>query len=152
MPSYLKLGFMSIRKYNKLCDNKSHQSNTISSLKLSFKSFFFHNNDTLKFSDHLLFNSKAPNNILPPIFKSWSQFCYNIHHYGTTSSMKGCIFIKNLSGLITFKIFCHCKCHDSWNKMQGQMGEKALKDLRSSKINWLLTDKFIKLLNYYFFI
>ena len=33
---------------------------------------------------------------------------------------------------------------DSWNKMQGQMDEIGLKDLRSSKIKWLLTEKFIK--------
>ena len=33
---------------------------------------------------------------------------------------------------------------DPWNDMQGQMGEIALKDLCSSKIKWLLTDRFIK--------
>ena len=33
---------------------------------------------------------------------------------------------------------------DSWNKIQDQMGEIALKDLRPSKIKWLLTNKFIK--------
>ena len=33
---------------------------------------------------------------------------------------------------------------DSWNEMQNQMGEIALKDLTPSKIKWLLTDKFIK--------
>ena len=34
--------------------------------------------------------------------------------------------------------------NDSWNKMQDQMTEIALKYLRPSKIKWLLTDKFIK--------
>ena len=33
---------------------------------------------------------------------------------------------------------------DSWNKMQDQMCEIALKDLRPRKIKWLLTNKFIK--------
>ena len=33
---------------------------------------------------------------------------------------------------------------DSWNKIQDQMGEIALKDLRPSKIEWLLSNKFIK--------
>ena len=33
---------------------------------------------------------------------------------------------------------------ESWNKMESQMGEIALKDLRPSKIKWFLTDKFIK--------
>ena len=31
-----------------------------------------------------------------------------------------------------------------WNKMQGQMGELALKDFRPSKIKSSLADKFIK--------
>ena len=33
---------------------------------------------------------------------------------------------------------------ESWNKMQDQMGEMALADLRPSKIKWLLMDKFVK--------
>ena len=33
---------------------------------------------------------------------------------------------------------------DSWNNMQDQMGEIALKDLRPNKIKWLLTVKFIE--------
>ena len=33
---------------------------------------------------------------------------------------------------------------DTWNKIQGQMGEIALKDLRPSKIKRLPTIKFIK--------
>ena len=33
---------------------------------------------------------------------------------------------------------------DSWNKMEVQVVEIALKDLRPSKIKWLLTDKFVK--------
>ena len=43
---------------------------------------------------------------------------------------------------------------DSWNKMQGQMSEIALKNIWQSKIKWLLTDKFVKsyLLFFYFFI
>ena len=33
---------------------------------------------------------------------------------------------------------------DSWNKMEVQVVEIALKDLRPSKIKWLLTGKFVK--------
>ena len=33
---------------------------------------------------------------------------------------------------------------DLWNKIQDQMGEIALKDLRPSKTKWLLIDNFIK--------
>ena len=40
----------------------------------------------------------------------------------------------------------------SWNKVQGQMIEIALKDLRPSKIKWILADKFIlKFLMYFLF-
>ena len=47
--------------------------------------FFSQKNNILKFSDktvigNILFISKAMNNMLPPIFKNWFQFCYNIHH------------------------------------------------------------------------
>ena len=72
---------------------KSHQTNIISASKLSFRSFFQKNN-VLKFSDknminNILFISQALNNIIPPIFKNWLQFCYNTHKYCTTSSVKG---------------------------------------------------------------
>ena len=33
---------------------------------------------------------------------------------------------------------------NSWNKTQDQMGELELKDLRPSKIKWLITNKFIE--------
>ena len=33
---------------------------------------------------------------------------------------------------------------DSWNKIHGQMGKIALKDLRPSKIKWLMPDRCIK--------
>ena len=39
--------------------------------------------------DNILFISKALNNMLPP------QFCYNIHHYSTTSSVKGHLHKKS---------------------------------------------------------
>ena len=39
--------------------------------------------------DNVLFNSKALNNTLPPIFQNWFQFAYNIHQYSTIYSMKG---------------------------------------------------------------
>ena len=42
------------------------------------------------------------------------------------------------------KISVNVSAIDSWNKMQDQMSETALKDLRPNEIKWLLTGKFIK--------
>ena len=58
-------------------------------------------NKILKFSDktiigNIIFISKALNNMLPPIFKNWFQFCYNIHHYSTTFSIKDHLHNKSL--------------------------------------------------------
>ena len=60
----------------------------------SHSGLFFQKNNVLKFSDknminNILFISQALNNIIPPIFKNWLQFCYNTHKYCTTSSVKG---------------------------------------------------------------
>ena len=97
---------------------------------------------SLKFSnmtmtDNVLFISKELNNICPPIFKNWFQFCYNIHHY-STSSMKGHLHKKTFNMNYDFgKVSVNVSVVDSWNKIQVQMGEIALKDLRPSKIQWL---------------
>ena len=85
--------------------------------------------------------------MLPPIFKNWFQFCYNIHHYSTTSSMKGHLhkkfFRTNNFGKFSVTVTVICAI-DSWNKRQDHIGEITLNDLGPSKIKWLLTDKFIK--------
>ena len=94
--------------------------------------------------DNILFISKALNKILPPIFKNWFQFCYNIHHYSTTFSIKGHLHKKSFRTNNFGKFSVTVSAIDSWNKIQDQMGEIALKDLRPSKIKWLLTNKFIK--------
>ena len=94
--------------------------------------------------DNILFFSKALNKILPPIFKNWFQFCYNIHHYSTTFSIKGHLLKKSFRTNNFGKFSVTVSAIDSWNKIQDQMGEIALKDLRPSKIKWLLTSKFIK--------
>ena len=94
--------------------------------------------------ENILFICKALNNMLPPIFKTWFQFCYNIHHYSTTSSVKGYLHKKSFRRNNFGKFSVPVSAIDSWNKMQDQMGEIALKDLRPSKIKWLSTDKFIK--------
>ena len=127
---------------------KIHQNNIISALKLSFKSFFSENN-ILKFSgkimiDNILFISKALNNMLPPVFKNWFQFCHNIHHYSTTYSMKGHFHKKCFRVNNSGKFFVMVNAIDSWNKMQDQMGDITLKDLRTSKIILSLTEKFNK--------
>ena len=65
----------------------------------SHSSPFFQKNNILKFSDktidNILFISKAMNDMLPPIFKNWFQFCYNIHYYSTTFSLKGHLHKKS---------------------------------------------------------
>ena len=127
---------------------KSHQNNIISASKFSLKLFFSENN-ILKFSNEtvinsILFISKALNNMLPPILKSWFQFCYNIHHYSTTFSMKGHLRKKSFRTNNFEKFSVTVSTIDSWNKMQDQMGEIALKDFGPSKIKWLHTGKFIK--------
>ena len=127
---------------------KSYQNNIFSASKLSFKSFFQKIN-ILKFSvktmiDNIFFISKALNDMLLPIFKNWFQFCYNIHHYSTTFSIKGHLHKKSFRTNNFGKFSVTVSAIDSWNKIQDQMGEIALKDLRPSKIKWLLTNKFIK--------
>ena len=88
--------------------------------------------------DNILFISKALNNILPPIFKNWFQFCYNIHHYKTTFSIKGHLHKKSLWTNNFGKFSVTVSAIDSWNKIQDQMDEIAPKDLIP------LTNKFIK--------
>ena len=138
---------------------KRHQNNVFSVSKLSFKPFFSKKKNIPKFSgktviDNILFISKAMNNMLPPIFKNWFQFCYNIHHYSTTFSIKGHLHKKSFRTNNFGKFSVTVSAIDSWNKIQDQMGEIALKDLRPSKIKWLLTNKFIKsywLMYFYFY-
>ena len=72
-------------------------------------SLFSQKNNILKFSDktmidNILFISKALNNILPPIFKNWFQFWFNIHQCSTTFSIKGHLH-KKFSGQIILENF-----------------------------------------------
>ena len=58
--------------------------------------------------------------------------------------MKG-YFHKNSFKTNNFETFSiTVRATDLWNKVQDQMGEAALEDLRPSKIKWLLTTKLIK--------
>ena len=93
--------------------------------------------------ENFIFIKKALNNMLPPIFKNWFQF-YNIHHCSKTSSIKGHLHKKSFSTNNFGKFSVTLSVIDSWNKIQDQMGEIALKDLRPSKIKWLFANKFIK--------
>ena len=94
--------------------------------------------------DNILFIRKALNNMLPPIFKYWFQFCCNIYQYSTTSSIKSHLHKKSFRTNNFGKFSVTVSAIDAWIKIQDQMGEIALKDLRPSKIKWLLTNKFIK--------
>ena len=76
-----------------LIPQKSHQNNIISASKLPFKNFTYMKNNILQLSDKTMidsvsFISKAVNNMLSHILKDRCKFCYNIHHYSTSSSEK----------------------------------------------------------------
>ena len=78
------------------------------------------------------------------MLKNWFKFCYDIHHYSTTSSMKVHLHKKPFRTNNFGKFSVTESANDLWNKTQGQMGEIGIEDLRPSKIKCLLTDKFIK--------
>ena len=42
--------------------------------------------------ENILFKNKLFNNLLPPIFKSWFTFCFDVHSYQTVSSTSDKIF------------------------------------------------------------
>ena len=84
------------------------------------------------------------NNMLPPIFKNWFQFCYNINHYSTTFFKKDHLHKKSFRTNNSGKFSVTESATDSWNKIKDQMGEIALKDLWPSKIKWLLANKYVK--------
>ena len=67
--------------------------------------------------DNILFISKALNNMLPPIFKSRFQFCYDIHHYRTTSSMKDYLHKKSCRMNNFGKFSVSVSAVDSWNNI-----------------------------------
>ena len=72
--------------------------------------------------DNILFISKAVNNVLPPIFKNWFQFCYNIPHYSTTFSIEGHLHKKSFRTNNSGKFSVTVSAIDSWSKIQDQMG------------------------------
>ena len=104
----------------------------------SHSSPFFQKNNILKFSDKTMidnipFIDKALlNNMLPLIFENWFQFYYNIHHESITCTIKGHLHIKSLRANNFGKFSVTVNTIHSLNKMQDQMGEIAVKDIRSS--------------------
>ena len=63
----------------------------------SHSSPLFKSNHILKLEDkvvreNILFINKFFNNLLPPIFKSWFNFCSGVHNYQTVSSIGDKIF------------------------------------------------------------
>ena len=84
------------------------------------------------------------NNMLPPIFKNWSQFWCNIHYYGVAFSIKVPLYKKTFRTNDFWKLSVTVSVIYWWNKTQDQMGEIALKNLKPSSIKWLLINEFIK--------
>ena len=110
-------------------------------------SSLFRSNNILKLEDkilieNILFINKSFNNLLPPIFKSWFNFCSDFHNYHTVSSIADKIFKpsyrsdsygKNsitLGGAI-----------NSWNKTQHQFSDLSLKTISPNKTISLLIEK-----------
>ena len=112
-------------------------------------SSLFRSNNILKLEDkilidNILFINKSFNN-LPPIFKSWFNFCSDFHNYHTVLSTADKTFKpsyrsdsygKNsitLGGAI-----------NSWNKTQHQFSDLSLKTFSPDKIKILLFKKCIR--------
>ena len=113
-------------------------------------SSLFRSNNILKLEDkilidNILFINKPFNNLLPPIFKSWFNFCSDFHNYHTVLSTADKTFKpsyrsdsygKNsitLGGAI-----------NSWNKTQHQFSDLSLnKTISPTKTKSLLIEKCI---------
>ena len=83
---------------------------------------------------NVLFISIALNNMIPPIFKNWFKFYYNIHHCSITSSNKYDLHKKSFRTNDSGNFSVTVSATDSWNKIQVQMGVITLKNRRTSKV------------------
>ena len=114
----------------------------------SHSSPLFKSNHTLKLEDkilieNILFITKSFNNLLPPIFKSWSAFCSDVHNYETVSSTADKIFKPSYRTDSYEKNSITIPAINSCNKTQHQFSNLSLKTYRPTKIKSLLFKKCI---------
>ena len=105
----------------------------------SHSSSLFKSNHILKLEDkilieNILFIKKSFNNLLPPIFKSWFAFCFDVHNYQTVSSTSDKIFKPSYRTDSYGKNSITIGAIISWNKTQHQFSNLSLKTYSSTKI------------------
>ena len=106
-------------------------------------SLLFKSNNIVKLEDkilieNILFINKSFNNLLPPIFKSWSTFCSEVHNYQTISSTADKIFKPSYRTDSYGKNSINIGAINSWNKTQHQFSNLSLKTYSPTKIKSLL--------------
>ena len=111
-------------------------------------SSLFRSNNILKLEDkilidNILFINKPFNNLLPPIFKSWFNFCSDLHNYHTVSSTVDKIFKPSYTTDSYGKNSITLRAINSWNKTQHQFSDLSLKTFSPTKIKSLLFKKCI---------
>ena len=114
----------------------------------SLSSPLFRSNHILKLEDeilvwNILFINKSFNNLLPTIFKSWFNFCSDLHNYRTVSSAADKIFKPYYRTDSYGKNSVTLGAINSWNKTQCQFSDLSLKTFSPTKIKSLLFKKCI---------
>ena len=94
--------------------------------------------------ENILFINKSFNNLLPPIFKSWFSFCFDVHNYQTVSSTSDKIFKPSYRTDSFGKGSINIGANNSWNKTEHQFSNLSLKTYSPSKIKSLLSKKCIE--------
>ena len=114
----------------------------------SHSSPLFRSNNIPKLEDktlieNIIFINKSFNNLLPPIFKSWFNFCSDLHNYHTVSSTVDKIFKPSYRTDSYGKNSITLRAINSWNKTQYQFSDLSLKKFSRTKIKSLLFKKCI---------
>ena len=109
----------------------------------SLSSPLFRSNHILKLEDkilvwNILFINKSFNNLLPTIFKSWFNFCSDLHNYRTVSSTADKIFKPSYRIDSYGKNSITLEPINSWNKTQQKFSNLSLKTFSPTKIKSLL--------------
>ena len=84
--------------------------------------------------ENILFINKYFNNLFPPIFKSWSNFCSDLHNYHTVSSTTDKIFKTSYRIDSYGKNSITLGAINNWNKTQHQSVICHLKHSAQTKL------------------
>ena len=93
--------------------------------------------------ENIIFINKYFNNLFPPIFKSWFNFCSDLHNYHTVSSTTDKIFKTSYRIDSYGKNSITLGAINSWNKTQHQFSDLSLKTFSPPKVKSLLFKKCI---------